>query len=76
MHQQCSSFLERTVVGVTAFVKFSTFIEYHYLDYTTTFLSTQIRTFTRRNGAEIDVSNVNFGDLGQHLVGAGVRFHF
>jgi opacity protein-like surface antigen len=39
--------------------KFSTFIEYHYLDYT----STQINTTKSR-------------DLGQHLVGAGVRFHF
>ena len=39
--------------------KFSTFIEYHYLDYT----STQIDTGSSR-------------DLGQHLVGAGVRFHF
>lgn len=39
--------------------KFSTFIEYHYLNYT----STQIDTGPSR-------------DLGQHLVGAGVRFHF
>jgi opacity protein-like surface antigen len=39
--------------------KFSTFIEYHYLDYT----STQINTNQSR-------------DLGQHLVGAGVRVHF
>jgi opacity protein-like surface antigen len=39
--------------------KFSTFIEYHYLNYT----STQINTNEDRN-------------LGQHLVGAGVRFHF
>jgi opacity protein-like surface antigen len=39
--------------------KFATFIEYHYLDYT----STQINTNQSR-------------DLGQHLVGAGVRFHF
>jgi opacity protein-like surface antigen len=39
--------------------KFSTFIEYHYLNYT----STQIETSQDR-------------DLGQHLVGAGVRFHF
>src|SRR5213080_3364715 len=39
--------------------KFSTFIEYHYLDYT----STQIETNQSR-------------DLGQHLVGAGLRFHF
>ncbi len=39
--------------------KFSTFVEYHYLDYT----STQIDTDQDR-------------DLGQHLVGAGVRFHF
>ena len=39
--------------------KFATFIEYHYLDYT----STQINTSESR-------------DLGQHLVGAGVRFFF
>jgi opacity protein-like surface antigen len=38
---------------------FSAFIEYHYLDYT----STQIDTNQSR-------------DLGQHLVGAGVRFFF
>ena len=39
--------------------KFSTFIEYHYLNYT----SSQINTNQSR-------------DLGQHLVGAGLRFHF
>ena len=39
--------------------KFSTFIEYHYLDYT----SSQIDTRQSR-------------DLGQHLIGAGVRIHF
>jgi opacity protein-like surface antigen len=39
--------------------KFSTFIEYRYLNYT----STQINTDEDRN-------------LGQHLVGAGVRVHF
>src|SRR6266581_1255671 len=39
--------------------RFSTFIEYHYLNYT----STQINTNESR-------------DLGQHLVGAGLRFHF
>ncbi len=39
--------------------KFSTFIEYHYLNYT----SSQINTDQSR-------------DLGQHLVGAGLRFHF
>jgi opacity protein-like surface antigen len=39
--------------------RLSTFIEYHYLDYT----STQINTNESR-------------DLGQHLVGAGLRFHF
>jgi opacity protein-like surface antigen len=39
--------------------KVSTFIEYHYLNYT----STQINTRESR-------------DLEQHLVGAGVRFHF
>jgi opacity protein-like surface antigen len=39
--------------------KFSTFLEYHYLDYT----SSQIDTRQTR-------------DLGQHLIGAGLRFHF
>ena len=39
--------------------KFSTFIEYHYLNYT----STQIDTNQGR-------------DLGQQLIGAGLRFHF
>ena len=39
--------------------KFSTFIEYRFLDYT----STQIETNESRN-------------LGQHLIGAGLRFHF
>jgi opacity protein-like surface antigen len=39
--------------------KFSTFLEYKYLNYT----STQIDTRVDR-------------DLGQHLIGAGVRFHF
>jgi opacity protein-like surface antigen len=39
--------------------KFSTFIEYRFLDY----MSTQIETNQSRN-------------LGQHLIGAGVRFHF
>src|SRR5881275_60819 len=39
--------------------RFSAFIEYHYLDYT----STQLNTRENR-------------DLGQHLVGAGVRFFF
>jgi opacity protein-like surface antigen len=39
--------------------KLSTFMEYHYLNYT----STQIDTGSNR-------------DLGQHLIGAGVRFHF
>ena len=57
--------------------KFSTFIEYHYLDYTTTFANTHVRNVSRNNNLpEIDVSGVNFGDLGQHLVGAGLRFHF
>jgi opacity protein-like surface antigen len=39
--------------------KFSTFIEYHYLNYTSTQLNTRVER-----------------DLGQHLVGAGLRFHF
>jgi opacity protein-like surface antigen len=55
--------------------KFSTFIEYHYLDYTTTFTSAHVHTLARRN-LGIDVSDLSFGDLGQHLIGAGVRFHF
>jgi opacity protein-like surface antigen len=54
--------------------KFSTFIEYHYLDYTTTFTSVGARRLARRNN--IDLGDINLGDLGQHLVGAGLRFHF
>ena len=54
--------------------KFSTFIEYHFLDYTSDTLLVvreaeqrqQIREFKR----EFDL------DLKQHLVGIGVRFHF
>jgi opacity protein-like surface antigen len=54
--------------------KFSTFIEYHYLDYTTTFTSAHVRRVGR--GVGLDLSDASFGDLGQHLVGAGIRFHF
>jgi opacity protein-like surface antigen len=39
--------------------KWSTFIEYHYLDYTSS-----------------NINTINDRDLGQHLVGAGIRFHF
>jgi opacity protein-like surface antigen len=54
--------------------KFSTFVEYHFLDYTSDTLLVvrdrelrqQIREFKR----EFDL------DLKQHLVGVGVRFHF
>jgi opacity protein-like surface antigen len=53
--------------------KFSTFIEYHYLDYTTTFASPVVREATRTH-VGFDLGHL--GDLGQHLVGAGVRFHF
>jgi opacity protein-like surface antigen len=53
--------------------KFSTFIEYHYLDYTTTFASAVGRDFVRRNNLDVHVPSF---DLGQHLVGAGLRFHF
>lgn len=55
--------------------KFSTFIEYHYLDYTTTFTSAGARRLVR-HGTNIDLGDINLGDFGQHLVGAGVRFHF
>ena len=53
--------------------KFSTFIEYHYLDYTTTFASAVGRDFVTRHNLDVHVPSF---DLGQHLVGAGVRFHF
>jgi opacity protein-like surface antigen len=53
--------------------KFSTFIEYHYLDYTTTFASATGSDFLTRRGFEVHIPSF---DLGQHLVGAGVRFHF
>jgi opacity protein-like surface antigen len=53
--------------------KFSTFIEYHYLDYTTTFASAVGRYFVTRHNVDVHVPSF---DLGQHLVGAGLRFHF
>jgi opacity protein-like surface antigen len=52
--------------------KFSTFIEYHFLDYTTTFASPVVRERTR----DFNIDLGHLGDLKQHLVGAGVRFHF
>jgi opacity protein-like surface antigen len=56
--------------------KISTFIEYHYLDYTTATLIAVRDTETRqRIQAAKQAFNTN-GDLGQHLVGLGVRFHF
>ena len=59
--QSHSDFAWQVIAGADYYwtPKFSTFIEYHYLDYT----STQINTSQSR-------------DLGQHLIGAGVRFHF
>jgi len=61
--------------------KFSTFIEYHYIDYTTTFASSVVNERIRENRqflreAGVNVGHFSAGDLGQHLVGAGVRFHF
>lgn len=53
--------------------KFSTFVEYHYLDYTTTFASAVGRDFVTRHNLDVHVPSF---DLGQHLVGAGVRLHF
>ena len=57
--------------------KFSTFIEYHYLDYTTTFASSVVNERIRPvREAGVNVGHFSAGDLGQHLVGLGVRFHF
>ena len=56
--------------------KISTFIEYHYLDYTSSTLiavrDTEIRHHIQAAKKEFNIG----GDLGQHLVGVGVRFHF
>jgi predicted porin len=56
--------------------KFSTFIEYHFLDYTSDTLVVVRESGQRRfiRGVEREF-DVNF-DVKQHLVGAGVRFHF
>jgi hypothetical protein len=56
--------------------KFSTFIEYHFLDYTSATLVAVREADTRRliRNAEREF-DVNF-DVKQHLVGAGLRFHF
>ena len=56
--------------------KFSTFIEYHFLDYTSDTLVAVREADTRRliRNAEREF-DVNF-DVKQHLVGAGLRFHF
>jgi opacity protein-like surface antigen len=56
--------------------KFSTFIEYHFLDYTSDTLVV-VRDVETRRGIEEFKRNFNTNlSLGQHLVGLGVRFHF
>jgi opacity protein-like surface antigen len=56
--------------------KFSTFIEYHYLDYTSSTLIAVRDTEVRQNIQAVKKAFNISGDLGQHLVGLGVRFHF
>ena len=56
--------------------KFSTFIEYHYLDYTSSTLIAVRDTEVRQNIQAVKKAFDISGDLGQHLVGLGVRFHF
>jgi opacity protein-like surface antigen len=56
--------------------KISTFIEYHYLDYTSDTLIAVRDTETRQRIQAFKKDfNTNLS-LGQHLVGLGVRFHF
>jgi opacity protein-like surface antigen len=56
--------------------KFSTFIEYHFLDYTSATLVAVREADTRRLIRNVEREfDVNF-DVKQHLVGAGLRFHF
>jgi opacity protein-like surface antigen len=56
--------------------KFSTFIEYHFLNYTSDTL-VAVRDVETRRGIEQFKKEFNVnGSLGQHLVGVGVRFHF
>jgi len=54
--------------------KFSTFVEYHFLDYTSDTIlvvrEAEQRQQIREIKREFDL------DLKQHLVGIGVRFHF
>jgi len=56
--------------------KISTFIEYHYLDYTSSTLIAVRNTETRQRIQAVKQAFNTNGDLGQHLVGLGVRFHF
>jgi predicted porin len=54
--------------------KFSTFIEYHFLNYTS---DTLLAVRTREQRQQIREIKKEFDlDLKQHLVGVGVRFHF
>jgi len=50
--------------------KFSTFIEYHFLDYTSDTLIAVRDPAVKQFVRDLDI------DLKQHLVGVGVRFHF
>ena len=54
--------------------KFSTFIEYHFIDYTSDTLFA-VRDIETRRGIQ-EVKREFDLDLKQHLVGVGVRFHF
>jgi opacity protein-like surface antigen len=53
--------------------KFSTFIEYHYLDYTASTLLAVRDPVHKQFARTLGVQDI---DVGQHLVGLGMRFHF
>ena len=56
--------------------KFSTFIEYHFIQYTSSTLVVVRDEVTRQRIEQFKTDHDVNLSLGQHLVGVGVRFHF
>jgi opacity protein-like surface antigen len=56
--------------------KFSTFIEYHFIEYTSNTLVVVRDEVTRQRIEQFKTDHDVNLSLGQHLVGVGVRFHF
>ena len=59
--------------------KFSTFIEYHFIDYTSdtlVALTEEQKQNLKQFKKDLNINTNWSPSLGQHLVGVGVRFHF